>query len=37
MKKIYVFFLIVFFVNTNLFADNLTGALLKAYNKNPKT
>ena len=36
MKKIYVFFLIVFFVNTNLFADNLTGALLKAYNKNPK-
>ena len=36
MKKIYVYILIVFFFNTNLFADNLTGALLKAYNKNPK-
>mgnify|MGYP000182036517 FL=1 len=30
------YFLIILFFNTNLFADNLTEALLKAYNKNPK-
>ena len=36
MKKIFVYILIVLFFNTNLFADNLTEALLKAYNKNPK-
>jgi len=36
MKKIFIYFLIVLFFNTNLFADNLTEALLKAYNKNPK-
>ena len=36
MKKILIYFLIVFFFNTNLFADSLTEALLKAYNKNPK-
>ena len=36
MKKIYIYILFVLFFNTNLFADNLTDALLKAYNKNPK-
>ena len=36
MKKKYIFFLIALFFNTNLLADNLTEALLKAYNKNPK-
>ena len=36
MKKIFVYILILLFFNTNLFADNLTEALLKAYNKNPK-
>ena len=36
MKKIFVYIVIVLFFNTNLFADNLTEALLKAYNKNPK-
>ena len=36
MKKIFVYFLIIIFFHTNLFADNLTEALLKAYNKNPK-
>ena len=36
MKKIFIYFLIIVFFNTNLFADNLTEALLKAYNKNPK-
>ena len=36
MKKIFIHFLIILFFNTNLFADNLTEALLKAYNKNPK-
>ena len=36
MKKIFVYFLIILFFNTNLLADNLTEALLKAYNKNPK-
>ena len=36
MRKIFVCFLIVIFFHTNLFADNLTEALLKAYNKNPK-
>ena len=36
MKKILIYFIIVFFFNTNLFADSLTEALLKAYNKNPK-
>ena len=36
MKKIFVYILIVLFFNINLFADNLTEALLKAYNKNPK-
>ena len=36
MKKIFIYFLIVLFFNTNLLADNLTEALLKAYNKNPK-
>ena len=36
MKKIFVYILIILFFNTNLFADNLTEALLKAYNKNPK-
>ena len=36
MKKIFIYFLIIFFFNTSLFADNLTEALLKAYNKNPK-
>ena len=36
MKKIFIYFLIILFFNTNLFADNLTEALLKAYNKNPK-
>ena len=36
MKKIFIYFLIIIFFNTSLFADNLTEALLKAYNKNPK-
>ncbi len=36
MKKIFVYILIFLFFNTNLFADSLTEALLKAYNKNPK-
>jgi outer membrane protein len=36
MKKIFIYILIVLFFNTNLFADSLTEALLKAYNKNPK-
>ena len=36
MKKIFIYFLIVLFFNTNLFAESLTEALLKAYNKNPK-
>ena len=36
MKKIFIYFLIIVFFNTNLFADNLIEALLKAYNKNPK-
>ena len=36
MKKIFIYFLIILFFNTNLLADNLTEALLKAYNKNPK-
>jgi len=36
MKKIFVYILIILFFNTNLLADNLTEALLKAYNKNPK-
>ena len=36
MKKIFFHILIIFFFNTNLFADSLTEALLKAYNKNPK-
>ena len=36
MKKIFIHILIILFFNTNLFADNLTEALLKAYNKNPK-
>ena len=36
MKKIFIYILIVLFFNTNLFADNLNEALLKAYNKNPK-
>ena len=36
MKKIFVYSLIILFFNTSLFADNLTEALLKAYNKNPK-
>ncbi len=36
MKKIFVYILILLFFNTNLLADNLTEALLKAYNKNPK-
>ena len=36
MKKKFIYILIVIFFNTNLFADSLTEALLKAYNKNPK-
>ena len=36
MKKIFIYILIFLFFNTNLFADSLTGALLKAYNTNPK-
>ena len=36
MKKIFIYFLIIIFFNTSLLADNLTEALLKAYNKNPK-
>ena len=36
MKKIFIHILIIFFFNTNLFADSLTKALLKDYNKNPK-
>ena len=36
MKKIFVYFLIILFFNTSLFADNLAEALLKTYNKNPK-
>jgi len=36
MKKIFIYFLIIVFFNTNLLADNLIEALLKAYNKNPK-
>ena len=36
MNKIFIHILIILFFNTNLFADNLTEALLKAYNKNPK-
>ena len=36
MKKIFVYILIFLFFNTNLFADSLTEALLKAYNENPK-
>ena len=36
MKKIFIYFLIILFFNINLLADDLTEALLKAYNKNPK-
>jgi len=36
MKKISFYILIILFFNTNLFAENLMSALLKAYNKNPK-
>ena len=36
MKKIFIYILIFLFFSTNLFADSLTEALLKAYNKNPK-
>jgi len=36
MKKILVYILIILFFNTTLFAESLTEALLKAYNKNPK-
>ena len=36
MKKIFIYILIFLFFNTNLFADSLTEALLKTYNKNPK-
>ena len=36
MKKIFIYILIFLFLNTNLFADSLTDALLKAYNTNPK-
>ena len=36
MKKIIAYILIIIFFNTNLFADTLNQALLKAYNKNPK-
>ena len=36
MKKIFIYILISFFFNTNLFAYSLNEALLKAYNKNPK-
>ena len=36
MKKIFIYFLIIIFFNTSLLADNLTEAMLKAYNKNPK-
>ena len=36
MKKLFIYILITIFFNTNLLADTLTAALLKAYNKNPK-
>jgi len=36
MKKIFIYILITIFFSTNLFADTLNEALLKAYNKNPK-
>ena len=36
MKKIFIYILITVFFNTNILADNLNKALLKAYNKNPK-
>ena len=35
-KEIFIYIFIVFIFNINLFADSLTEALLKAYNKNPK-
>ena len=36
MKKIFIYILITVFFNTNIFAESLNKALLKAYNKNPK-
>ena len=36
MKKIFIYILITFFFNTNISAETLNQALLKAYNKNPK-
>ena len=36
MKKIFFYILISVFFNTTILAENLTKALLKAYNKNPK-
>ena len=36
MKKIFIYIFTLIFLNTNLFADNLNEALLKAYKKNPK-
>ena len=36
MKKIFFYILISVFFNSNILAENLTEALLKAYNKNPK-
>ena len=36
MKKIFIYIFTLIFLNTNLFANTLNEALLKAYNKNPK-
>ena len=36
MKKIFFYILVIVFFGTNLFAESLNEALLKAYNKNPK-
>ena len=35
MRKIFIFFLVIFFFGNNLFAENLSEALLKAYKNNP--
>jgi len=36
MKKLLIYILTLFFINTNLYADSFNEALLKAYKKNPK-
>ena len=36
MKKNFLYIIVIFLFSTNLLAENLNEALLKAYNKNPK-